>query len=452
MHRGLWAIPCAALIIWWLGQYKDVWQAVASKRNLAILTLTGAIIVFNWGFYVWSIEMGRTLEASLGYYINPLMNVVMGYLFLGERFNRLQMVALLLALIAVLIQTFAAGVFPWLGLMLATSFCIYGFLRKTIAVGPTQGFFIEVCIIAIPLLLTQVWLVNNGEAHFGGTLPDTLLLMGLGLMTTSALVFFALSIKLLRYSTAGLLQYISPTLVFLTAVFVFGEPMDSGSSCPSSSCGLALRSIPGRRSATNETAAAKRKHWFSMSGGCEHGEGCWHDPDTPVRASANLKNLPDRLQRHFLVAVGQAVFERRHHFGRRLHHIHLELHALADETFFPHVLEQRQIGLPVVFDVAQDDRLGVLVQLRPGRDLGELFQRADAAGQCCKSGGMLEHRHLALMHALGDDQFVDAGEHAFLAAQEFRDDAGHVAARFEHGPGHFAHEADAAAAINQANA
>ena len=111
--------------------------------------------------------------------------------------------------------------------VLPTSFCIYGFLRKTIAVGPTQGFFIEVCIIAIPLLLTQVWLVNNGEAHFGGTLPDTLLLMGLGLMTTSALVFFALSIKLLRYSTAGLLQYISPTLVFLTAVFVFGEPMDS---------------------------------------------------------------------------------------------------------------------------------------------------------------------------------------------------------------------------------
>ncbi len=179
MHRGLWAIPCAALIIWWLGQYKDVWQAVASKRNLAILTLTGAIIVFNWGFYVWSIEVGRTLEASLGYYINPLLNVVMGYLFLGERFNRLQMVALVLALVAVLIQTFAAGVFPWLGLMLAATFCLYGFLRKTIAVGPTQGFFIEVCIIAIPLLLTQVWLVNNGEAHFGGTLPDTLLLMGL---------------------------------------------------------------------------------------------------------------------------------------------------------------------------------------------------------------------------------------------------------------------------------
>jgi chloramphenicol-sensitive protein RarD len=135
-------------------------------------------------------------------------------------------VALLLALLAVLIQTFAAGVFPWLGLMLAATFCLYGFLRKTIAVGPTQGFFIEVCIIAIPLLLMQFWLVGRGEAHFGGAASDTLLLMGCGLMTTTALVFFALSIKLLRYSTAGLLQYISPTLVFLTAVFVFGEPLD----------------------------------------------------------------------------------------------------------------------------------------------------------------------------------------------------------------------------------
>ncbi len=226
VHRGLWSIPCAALVIWWLGQHKDVLKAVASPRNLAILTLTSAIIVLNWGFYVWSIEVGRTLESSLGYYINPLMNVVMGYLFLGERFNRLQMVALVLAIIAVLIQTFAAGVFPWLGLMLASTFCLYGFLRKTIKVGPTQGFFIEVVIIAIPLLLTQFWLVRHGMAKFGGVTSDTLLLMGCGVMTSTALIFFAASLKRLRYSTAGLLQYISPSLVFLTAVFIFGEPLD----------------------------------------------------------------------------------------------------------------------------------------------------------------------------------------------------------------------------------
>jgi chloramphenicol-sensitive protein RarD len=226
VHRGLWSIPFAAIIIWWLGQYRDVLKAIASPRNMAILALTSSIIVLNWGFYIWSIEVGRTLESSLGYYINPLMNVVMGYLFLGERFNRLQLVALVFAGIAVLIQTISAGVFPWLGLMLASSFCLYGFLRKTIKVGPTQGFFIEVCIIAMPLLLVEFWLRSNGEMHFGTNVKDTLLLMGCGAMTTSALVFFAASVKLLRYSTVGLLQYISPTLVFLTAIFMFHEPMD----------------------------------------------------------------------------------------------------------------------------------------------------------------------------------------------------------------------------------
>ena len=226
VHRGLWSIPFAAIIIWWLGQYRDVLKAIASPRNMAILALTSSIIVLNWGFYIWSIEVGRTLESSLGYYINPLMNVVMGYLFLGERFNRLQLVALVFAGIAVLIQTISAGVFPWLGLMLASSFCLYGFLRKTIKVGPTQGFFIEVCIIAMPLLLVELWLRSKGEMHFGTNVKDTLLLMGCGAMTTSALVFFAASVKLLRYSTVGLLQYISPTLVFLTAIFLFHEPMD----------------------------------------------------------------------------------------------------------------------------------------------------------------------------------------------------------------------------------
>ena len=168
---------------------------------------------------------GRAYPGTL---LERMRNPGFAALKLEDRYvdNRLQLAAIALAVIAVLIQTFAAGVFPWLGLMLASTFCLYGFLRKTIAVGPTQGFFIEVCIIAIPLLLVQFWLVQNGQAHFGGNVKDTLLLMGCGVMTTTALVFFAASIKLLRYSTAGLLQYISPSLVFLTAVFIFKEPLD----------------------------------------------------------------------------------------------------------------------------------------------------------------------------------------------------------------------------------
>lgn len=227
VNRGVWSLPIAIAVVWYLRQWKDVWRAVASPRNLAILTLTSGLIVFNWGFYVWSIEAGRTLESSLGYFINPLLNVVMGYLFLGERFTLPQKIALALASVAVVIQTVALGHVPWLGLMLASTFCLYGFLRKTISVGPTQGFLIEVAIVTLPLLGAEAWLFSRGEALFGSSTYNTLMLMGCGVMTAAALMLFAASIRRIRYSTAGLLQYISPSLVFLTAVFVFGEPMST---------------------------------------------------------------------------------------------------------------------------------------------------------------------------------------------------------------------------------
>ena len=155
VNRGVWALPIAAAVVWYMGQWRDVWRAVKNPRHLAILALTAGLIVFNWGFYVWSIQAGRTLESSLGYFINPLLNVVMGYLFLGERFTMPQKVALALATVAVLIQTWALGHVPWLGLMLASTFCLYGFLRKTIPVGPTQGFLVETAIVTPPLLIAE---------------------------------------------------------------------------------------------------------------------------------------------------------------------------------------------------------------------------------------------------------------------------------------------------------
>jgi chloramphenicol-sensitive protein RarD len=226
VNRGLWALPIAVGVVWYLGQWPDVRRAVANPRIMAILALTSCLIVFNWGFYVWSIGQGRTLESSLGYFINPLLNVVMGYLFLGERFTLAQKLAVALAAVAVLVQTVALGHIPWLGLMLAVTFCLYGFLRKTIPVGPTQGFLIEVAIIALPLLGAQWWLHAQGGTYFGTSVFSTAMLIGCGLMTAVSLMLFAASIRRIRYSTAGLLQYISPSLVFLTAVFVFGEPMD----------------------------------------------------------------------------------------------------------------------------------------------------------------------------------------------------------------------------------
>ncbi len=226
VNRGLWSVPLALLIVWRLGQLREVAQIFRQPRNLGLLALTAGIVVFNWGFYVWSIEVGRALESSLGYFINPLLNVVAGYFFLGERFSRAQLVAIALATVGVIVQTVATGAVPWLGLMLGGSFCLYGLLRKLTPVGATQGFCVEVLLQAVPLFFMQMWLVQSGLAKFGGSTFDTLMLMGCGVLTTGALVFFALSLKLIRYSTAGILQYISPSMVFLTAVFVFGEPMD----------------------------------------------------------------------------------------------------------------------------------------------------------------------------------------------------------------------------------
>jgi chloramphenicol-sensitive protein RarD len=225
VNRGVWSVPVAATVIWYLGLGTKVLVGFKNPKTILILAFTSSIIVFNWTLYIWCIQHGRTLEASLGYFINPLLNVVAGFIFLGERFNREQMWAIALATCAVIVQTVSSGAFPFLGLALAGSFCVYGLLRKRILVGPVEGFFIEVLLIMLPLLAVEYWLYSNGETHFGGNAVDTLMLLGCGALTSGALIFFAASLKRLRYSTAGLLQYISPSLVFLTAVFVFHEPI-----------------------------------------------------------------------------------------------------------------------------------------------------------------------------------------------------------------------------------
>jgi chloramphenicol-sensitive protein RarD len=225
VNRGLWSLPIALIVVLAMRQWDDIRTVLREPRNLLILTFTSSIILFNWGFYVWSIEVGRAIESSLGYFINPLLNVLAGYLFLGERFKPAQLVAIALATVAVIIMSIASGAVPWLGLMLGASFCLYGLVRKQVKVGPTQGFLIEVAVLFLPLLAVQIYLMNSGKAHFGTNWFDSLMLIGCGPLTAGALIFFAAAIKRIRYSTAGILQYISPTLVFLTAVFIFKEPM-----------------------------------------------------------------------------------------------------------------------------------------------------------------------------------------------------------------------------------
>jgi chloramphenicol-sensitive protein RarD len=225
-HRILWSVPVAGAVLLALGRTADIKAALRSPRALAMAALTASLITLNWGIYVWAIAVDRTVEAALGYYINPLMSVAMAAVFLGEKLTRLQVTAVGLAVLAVAVLTVEAGGLPWISLALATSFAIYGFLRKTLPIGPSQGFFLEVLILSVPSLAYMVWLMAQREGHFLASQPDNMLLLVLcGPATAVPLMLFGFGAKLLKYSTIGIMQYMAPTMVFLIAVFIFEEPL-----------------------------------------------------------------------------------------------------------------------------------------------------------------------------------------------------------------------------------
>jgi chloramphenicol-sensitive protein RarD len=224
-HRILWSVPIAAAVLVWAGRTADFKAAIRSPRSLAMAALTAVLISINWGIYVWAISVDRTVETALGYYINPLVVVVVGAVLLGEKLDRLQIAAVALAAIAVTVMTIEAGKLPWVSLALAFSFAAYGFFRKTLPIGPSQGFLLEVLLLSIPALCYIVYLIATGQDHFvSSTAGDTALLLGCGPVTAIPLLFFAFGAKLLRLSTIGIMQYIAPTMVFLIAVLIFDEP------------------------------------------------------------------------------------------------------------------------------------------------------------------------------------------------------------------------------------
>jgi chloramphenicol-sensitive protein RarD len=226
-HRIVWSVPVAGLILVALGRTADLKAAFRSPRTLIMAGVTACLVTLNWGIYVWAIVSDRAVEAALGYYINPLVNVVLGAVLLGERLSKPQLMAIALASVAVVVLTIDAGGLPWISLSLALSFAVYGYLRKTLPIGPSQGFFLEVLILLVPATAYVVWLQYRGEGHFLASSPaDISLLIGCGPVTTAPLVLYAFGAKLLRYSTIGIMQYIAPTIVFLLAVFAFHEPFN----------------------------------------------------------------------------------------------------------------------------------------------------------------------------------------------------------------------------------
>ncbi|MDO9525273.1 MAG: EamA family transporter RarD, partial [Gemmobacter sp.] len=191
-HRVVWSVPVALLILWWLGRTSDLRTAIRSPRTIGMAAVTATLVSINWGVYVWAIQSGQTLEAALGYYINPLFSVFMGRVFLGERLRGLQWVSIVLAGAAVGILTYDGGKLPVVALSVTLSWGLYAFFKKSLPIGPNQGFALEVLLLMPVALAYIVWLAVSGQADFlNGSVRDDLLLAGCGIVTAVPLMIYA---------------------------------------------------------------------------------------------------------------------------------------------------------------------------------------------------------------------------------------------------------------------
>lgn len=227
-HRVLWSLVfLTALLAFWRG-FDGLWRLRREPRLIGLLALTSLLTGSNWLVFVWAISVDRLVEASLGYFINPLVSVLLGRLFLGERLRPLQRVAAALATLGVAWRVWQVGELPWIALFLALTFGFYGLLRKRAPVDAINGLFVETAVTAPLALAWLFWVARSGELHFGtDALTDALLPLA-GVLTAVPLMLFAVAARHLPLSTLGFLQYLAPSLNFLLAVFLFGEPFDTG--------------------------------------------------------------------------------------------------------------------------------------------------------------------------------------------------------------------------------
>jgi len=223
-HRVVWSLILLLLAIVVLRRGKTI-RAAAQGRTLALLACSAGLIAINWLTYIWSVGHAHVIEASLGYFINPLVNVALGVALLGERVGRLQWGAIGVAAVGVLVMAVGGGGSVWISLVLAFSFGVYGYVRKIAAIDALGGLTVETLILVLPALIVIAIATGNGMSAFGADLRLDALLIASGAITAAPLLLFAAAAKRLKYTTLGLLQYIAPTLQLLQAVLLFGEPL-----------------------------------------------------------------------------------------------------------------------------------------------------------------------------------------------------------------------------------
>jgi chloramphenicol-sensitive protein RarD len=222
-HRVIWSVVLLAGLATALGRWRSIGTVARNPRTLLTLAACAAFVGSNWLLYIWSVFHGHVLAASLGYFINPLANVLLGTVVLHERLRKLQSLAVALAAIGVAAMATSGGADLWIALWLALSFSLYGLMRKLVAADPLGGLLIETALLAPAALAWLLWIDASGQGAFGTARSTDLLLMACGIMTAVPLLMFGAAARRLRLSTLGLFQYIVPTLLFIQAVTLFGE-------------------------------------------------------------------------------------------------------------------------------------------------------------------------------------------------------------------------------------
>lgn len=223
-HRTLWSFGFFALLLLGQNRLSQLWGAMASPRALLVLLFAALMISTNWFVFILSIQIGHATEASLGYYLFPLVAVALGRMVFKERLDRGQKTAVALAMAAVVVLSLGLGVAPWVALILSSSFGLYGLIKKRLTTGPVVSVTAEVLLLCPIALAVLYWRHSSGTGVFGAHFFDSALLAFSGILTASPLILFSYATKRVRLGTIGLVQYLNPSLQFFCAVVVFGEP------------------------------------------------------------------------------------------------------------------------------------------------------------------------------------------------------------------------------------
>ena len=226
-HRGIWSLLICVSLLALRKQLKSAYEMVRSSRTFSLLFLASGLLTINWGVYIWSVTVNRVVEAALGYYITPLINVTFGVLLLREKLRPAQWIAVALAAAGVVILTLGYGSLPWIALVLAISFGSYSLIKKSLNLGALETLSLETLFAFLPNLVFLLIIQGNGSAEFGSTWTISVLLFGAGAATVIPLLLFNGSTTRLPLSTVGLLQYITPTIMFFIGIYINNEDIST---------------------------------------------------------------------------------------------------------------------------------------------------------------------------------------------------------------------------------